>query len=56
MTLTEFLQWLCYLARPLRLAEIVEVLAINLDGEPGFAHEQRLPDAQDNIIRLFALL
>jgi hypothetical protein len=46
VTLTKFLQWLYYSAR---LAEIAEVLAINLDGEPGFAHEQRLPIAQDVI-------
>jgi hypothetical protein len=30
-------------ARPLRLAEMVEVLTTNLDEELGFALEQRLP-------------
>ena len=43
------LQWLCFSARPLRLAEMVEVLAINLNEEPGFAPEQRLPDPRDII-------
>lgn len=43
------LQWLCYSARLLDMAEVVEVLAIDLDGETGFDHKQRLPDARDII-------
>ena len=40
-------QWLCFSARPMRLDEIVEVLAIDSTPGSGFCPEQRLPDPRD---------
>jgi len=41
------LQWLAFSARPVTLAEVAEVLAINLDDRPHFDPDQRLPDPRD---------
>ena len=43
----KILQWLAYAARPLRIDELVEVIAIDVDGNPRFDPERRLPDPQD---------
>ena len=40
-------QWLCFSMRPLRLDEMVEVLAINSTSKFRFQPEQRLPDPSD---------
>ena len=41
------LQWLCFSKRPMRLNEMVEVLAIDLTNEFCFLPVQRLPDPRD---------
>lgn len=40
-------QWLCFSARPMRLDEMVEVLAIESTSDPCFRPEQRLADPRD---------
>lgn len=41
------LRWLCYSERPLKVAEMVEILAIENGLHGGFFPEQRLPDPAD---------
>ena len=41
------LQWLTYSARPLRVEELAEIVAVNIDGSPWFDCEARFPDQQD---------
>ena len=41
------LQWLVYSARPLRIDEVVDALAVYSDDDPRFDPESRLPDPQD---------
>src|ERR1700737_3999508 len=41
------LQWLAYSAQPLRIEEIVEVIAIDIKDNHLFDPENRLPDPQD---------
>ena len=43
----KILQWLAYSAQPLRIEEMVEVIAIDVDGDPRFDPENRLLDPQD---------
>ena len=43
----KILQWLAYAARPLRLVEIAEVVAIDVLGSPRFDVERRLVDPWD---------
>ena len=41
------LEWLVYSARPLRLEELAEVIAVDMDASPAFDVERRFPDPQD---------
>lgn len=41
------LRWLCFSMRPLSLAEMVEILAIETGDQGGFDPEDRLPDPMD---------
>jgi len=41
------LRWLCFSNRPLKLAEMVEILAIENGDQGGFFLEERLPDPAD---------
>ena len=41
------LQWLCFSMRPMLLDEVVEALAVNLNGDSGFMPEQRFPHLND---------
>jgi Ankyrin repeats (3 copies) len=43
----KILQWLVYSARPLRIDEVVDVIAVFVDNDPRFDIENRLPDPQD---------
>lgn len=44
---SRILQWLCYSTRPMRLSEMVEVLAIDLSDDPVFMPDERLPNPLD---------
>ncbi|OQV10804.1 NACHT domain-containing protein isoform 2, partial [Cladophialophora immunda] len=44
------LQWLCFSNRPLELAEMVEILAIETGDQGGFDPEERLPDPMDVMV------
>jgi Ankyrin repeats (3 copies) len=50
------LRWLCYSKRPLRLSEIVEVLAIENGDDGGFFPEERLPDPADIMVVCSSLI
>ena len=41
---SKILQWLCFSTRPIKLQEMVEVLAFDIEDGPVFRPEQRLPD------------
>ena len=41
------LSWLAYAARPVRIEEAAEVIAINVEGHPQFNPENRLPEPRD---------
>ncbi|KAL4984109.1 hypothetical protein BDW68DRAFT_180949 [Aspergillus falconensis] len=41
------LQWLVYAARPLRIEEIIDVVAVRLEGVPAFDPQNRLVDVND---------
>lgn len=43
----KILQWLTYSARPLRLEEVAETAAIDVEGSPRFDPENRLPEPLD---------
>jgi hypothetical protein len=43
----QILQWLAYSARPLRIEELVEVIAVDIEGNPRFDPERRLPEPRD---------
>jgi hypothetical protein len=43
----KILQWLAYSTRPLRIEEMVEVIAVDIKGDPRFDPENRLPDPRD---------
>jgi ankyrin repeat protein len=43
----KILQWLAYSAQPLRIEEVVEVIAVDVEGDPRFNPERRLPEQQD---------
>jgi Ankyrin repeats (3 copies) len=43
----KILQWLVYSARPLRIDEVVDAIAVYSDNDPRFDLESRLPDPQD---------
>jgi hypothetical protein len=49
------LHWLIYSARPLRLEEVVEVLAVESEPEPRFDPDNRFPEARD-ILRICSSL
>jgi ankyrin repeat protein len=46
----KILQWLVYSARPLRIDEVVDAIAVYNDRDPQFDPERRLPDPQDILI------
>ena len=50
------LRWLAHAERPLRLAEIGEVIAVNLCGDPWFDADIRFPDPRDLLDILPGLL
>jgi ankyrin repeat protein len=50
------LQWLCFANRPLRLAEMVDVLAIENGQNGGFFPEERLPDPADIMVICSSLI
>jgi Ankyrin repeats (many copies) len=41
------LQWLVYSARPLRIEEVVDVIAVDINDDPRFDLDRRLPDPRD---------
>lgn len=43
----KILQWLAYSARPLRIEEVAEVIAVEINGNPRFDPENRLPEPRD---------
>ncbi|KAF7506336.1 hypothetical protein GJ744_011909 [Endocarpon pusillum] len=43
----KILQWLTYSVRPLRLEEVAEVIAIDVEESPRFDPEKRLPEPRD---------
>jgi ankyrin repeat protein len=43
----KILQWLVYSARPLRIEEIAEVIAVDIEDNPRFDTERRLPEPRD---------
>ena len=43
----KILYWLCYSARPVKLEEINEVVAVEIDECPRFDSEKRFPDLHD---------
>src|SRR6266536_189841 len=47
---TKVLQCLVFSARPLRIKEVAEVLAVNLDRKPYFDVERRLPEPRDILV------
>ncbi len=50
------LQWLCFSEDPLRLAEVVDILAIENGDEGGFDPEERLPDPRDVMVVCSSLI
>ncbi|KIW99546.1 uncharacterized protein Z518_11285 [Rhinocladiella mackenziei CBS 650.93] len=50
------LRWLCFSERPLQLAEMAEVLAIENGNEGGFFPEERLPDPRDVMVICSSLI
>ena len=44
------LQWLTYSARPLRIEELAETVAINMEGEPWFDCDARFPEPRDILL------
>ncbi|KIX03389.1 uncharacterized protein Z518_06941 [Rhinocladiella mackenziei CBS 650.93] len=50
------LRWWCYSIRPLHMAEIVEVLAIEGGDDGGFFPEERLPDPADIMVVCSSLI
>lgn len=51
----KILQWLTFSARPLRLEEVAEILAIDVDQTPRFDPERRWPEPRD-ILRMCSSL
>ena len=43
----KILQWLAYSARPLQIEELVEVIAVDIEGNPRFDPERRFPESRD---------
>lgn len=43
----KILQWLAYSARPLRIEEVAEVVAVEIGDDPRFDPENRLPEPRD---------
>lgn len=43
----EVFRWLCFAVRPIRLDEMVDVLAVDTENVPYFDPDRRLPDPQD---------
>ncbi|KAA6415797.1 MAG: hypothetical protein FRX48_00515 [Lasallia pustulata] len=43
----KILQWLTYSSRPLRIEELAEIVAVNINGSPWFDHTARFPDQED---------
>jgi ankyrin repeat protein len=43
----KILQWLAYSARPLRVEEVAEVIAVDIDDDPRFDPENRLLESRD---------
>ncbi|KIX09177.1 uncharacterized protein Z518_00256 [Rhinocladiella mackenziei CBS 650.93] len=50
------LRWLCFSDRPLKLAETVEILAIETGDQGGFFPEERLPDPTDVMVVCSSLI
>jgi hypothetical protein len=51
----KILQWLVHSARPLRIEEIAEVIAVDTDNKPGFDPERRLWNPED-VLRICSSL
>ncbi|SLM37407.1 P-loop containing nucleoside triphosphate hydrolase [Lasallia pustulata] len=43
----KILQWLTYSSRPLRIEELAEIVAVNINDSPWFDHTARFPDQED---------
>ncbi|KAA6412672.1 MAG: hypothetical protein FRX48_03664 [Lasallia pustulata] len=43
----KILQWLTYSSRPLRIEELAEIVAVNINGSPWFDHTARFPAKED---------
>jgi hypothetical protein len=52
----KILQWLAYSARPLRVEELVEVIAVDIEDNPRFDPGKRLPDPLDILTICFSLI
>jgi hypothetical protein len=44
------LQWLAYSARPLQIGELVDIIAVNIEGDPRFDVENRLKNPREILI------
>ena len=44
------LQWLTYSARPLRIEELAETIAVNIEGEPWFDNDAWFPEPRDILL------
>ena len=52
----KILQWLAYAGRPLKLTELAEVIAINVEENPRFDPDKRLLDPRDILRICFSLI
>ncbi|KAL8723696.1 MAG: hypothetical protein Q9181_007223 [Wetmoreana brouardii] len=52
----KMLQWLTYSVRPLAIAELAEVVAVNVDGNPWFDCGERFPDPTEILSILSSLV
>src|SRR5271170_3319178 len=43
----KILQWLVYSRRPLRIEEVVDIIAVDINDDPKFDLDRRLPDPRD---------
>ncbi|KAI9775606.1 MAG: hypothetical protein M1839_001007 [Geoglossum umbratile] len=46
----KILQWLVFHARPMRIEEVAEVIALDLESDPRFDTERRLPEPRDLLV------
>src|SRR5579862_5175895 len=52
----KILQWLAWSARPLRIEEIAEIIAVDIEDNPRFDPERRFPEPQDILILCSSLV